>query len=155
MSAAERTAPFSHVLCWVDGSDEACRAAERAAHLAWSLGAKLSFVAVGHEPEHDEGFEDYARIEGMSAPMSPSIIGDVSACLDQAMAIAAKVGVTGATRLTRTGHAATAICDAARAEGADLVVIRKHRSSLVERLLGTSVSDAFADGCEFAVLSAG
>ena len=155
MSAAERTAPFSHVLCWVDGSDEACRAAERAAHLARSLGAGLSFLAIGEEAGRSEGFDEYARIEGMTEPMPPSIKGDVGACLDQAMAIAAKVGVTGARRLTRTGYAAAAICDAARAEGADLVVIRKHRSSLVERLLGTSVSDAFADGCEFAVLSAG
>lgn len=64
MNSVSATPPFSHILCWVDGSDEACRAAERAASLAQSLGAKLSYVAVGVETGRDQGFDDYARIEG-------------------------------------------------------------------------------------------
>jgi len=133
---------FSHVLCWVDGSDEACRAAEQAAYLARSLSAGLSFVAVGAEPDRDEGFEEYARIEGVSEPMPPRIESDVSTCLDEAMSIAERIGVTGATRLVRTGNAIAAICDAAHAQNADLVVIRKQRSNLVERLLGSRLNQA-------------
>ena len=155
MTAAAGAAPFDHVLCWVDGSDEACRAAERAARIASSLDAGLSFLAVGEEAGRSEGFDAYARIEGVSEPMPASVENDVRACLDQAMSIAAQAGLKDATRLIRTGNAATAICDAARAQGADLVVIRRRRSSLVERLLGASVQDTLANGCGFAVLTVG
>lgn len=147
--------PFSHILCWVDGSDEACRAAEHAAHLACRLSAKLSYVAVGTETGRDEGFDEYARIEGVSEPMSPVLQSEVYACLDQAISIAAKIGITGTARLVASGDGVMPVCDAARSQGADLVVIRKRKSSLVERLLGGSASDTLANGCGLAVLSVG
>jgi nucleotide-binding universal stress UspA family protein len=147
--------PFSHILCWVDGSDEACRAAEHAACLARSLGAKLSYLAVGTGAGRDEGFDAYARIEGVSEPMPPVLKGDVHACLEQAMSIAAKIGIAGAARLVRSGDDVMAICDAARTQDADLIVIRKRKSGLVERLLGASASDTLANRCGFAVLSVG
>jgi nucleotide-binding universal stress UspA family protein len=147
--------PFSHILCWVDGSDEACRAAERAAHLARSLGAKLSYIAVGTRTGRDQGFDEYARIEGVSEPMPPVLKGDVNACLEQAMSIAARIGIAGTARLVLSGNEVMAVCDAARAQDADLVVIRKRKSSLVERLLGASASDTLANGCGFTVLSVG
>lgn len=147
--------PFTHVLCWVDGSDEACRAAERAARLAKSLDARLSFLALGQSIGRDDGFEAYARIEGVTGASSPMVGASTDACLDQAMKIAARVGVHGATRLTREGNPVSTICDVAQTEGADLVVIRKHRSGLVDRLLHASVSDALANRCDFAVLSDG
>lgn len=135
MNAPAGATTFHHILCWVDGSHEACRAAERAAHLARCLTARLSFVAVGTQQAHDQGFEDYARIEGVIEPIPPSIAADASACLDQAMLIATKICVTSASRLVQTGDPATAICDAAQTQGADLVVIRRRRSGLIERLL--------------------
>lgn len=146
---------FSRVLCWVDGSDEACRAAEHAALLARRIGAELSFVAVGNVPESDAGYSAYARIEGVSEPMPPIIGSDVTACLEQAMSISARVGVKGATRLTQSGAPIAAICDAARRQNADLVVIRKQRSNLVERLIGESISEKFSRQCNFAVLLVG
>ena len=155
MSDMSGSVPFSHILCWVDGSDEACRAAERAAYLAKSLGAKLSYLAVGSDTGRDKGFDDYARIEGVSEPMPPILQGEVHACLDQAMSIAAKIGIAGTARLIHSGDEVTAVCDAARAQNADLVVIRKRKSSLVERLLGASASDTLANGCGLAVLSVG
>jgi len=146
---------FTKVLCWVDGSDEACRAAEHATVLAQRIGAELSFVAVGDVPESDEGYSEYARIEGLSEPM-PLIIGsDVTACLEQATSIAARMGVKGAKRLTRSGAPVAAICDAARSQDADLVVIRRQRSNLVERLIGESISEKFSRQCKFAVLLVG
>lgn len=155
MSAPTDPAPFHHVLCWVDGSDEACAAAGRAVRLAAELGARLSFLALGAQADHDEGFEAYARIEGISEPLSSVIDPAAAACLDQAIAIAARAGVEGAGRLTRVGDPVEAICDTARIEGADLVVIRKHRAGLAERLFGRSVSDALSHQCTFAVLSDG
>lgn len=155
MTVMSAGAPFSHILCWVDGSDEGCRAAEHAAHLAQSLGAQLSFLTVGTQSDRDPGFDAYARIEGVSEPMPPVLEGDVNACLAQAMSIASHIGVTGTARLVRSGDDVAAVCDAARAQNADLVVIRKRKSSLVGRLLGASASDTLANGCGFAVLTVG
>lgn len=155
MNAVGRTMLFSHILAWVDGSDEACRAAEQAARMATALGAGLSFLAIGKAAGPDEGYDRYAEIEGVTDPMPPSVDTEVRACLDQAMSIAAKVGLEDAAGLVRTGDPVTAICHAARERGADLVVVRRHRSGLVERLLGGSVPDTLATGCGFAVLSVG
>lgn len=153
MSTERQEEPFSHVLCWVDGSAQACRAAETGAMLARRLNAKISFLAIGDEVRGDRGFEEYARIEGVSAPNPIRMDSKVSACLDQATSIAARVGITRPERLMRTGNAAAAICDAARAQGADLVVMGCHRSNLVERVLHVTVGDRIEDGCGFAVLS--
>lgn len=87
--------------------------------------------------------------------MPPILKGDADACLDQAMLIAAKIGVAGTARLVRSGDEVTAVCTAAQAQKADLVIIRKRKSSLVDRLLGASASDRLANGCGFAVLSVG
>ena len=148
-------APFSHILAWVDGSETSCRAAERAAQLARSLGAKLSFVAIGTRHARDEGFEDYARIEGVSIPIPLALPGDANACLDSALKIAAGIGVPGAERVVRSGDPTAALCDAARVQGADLVVMGQHPPGLVGRLLRGSTADQVSQGCGFAVLSVG
>lgn len=147
------TGPVSHILCWVDGSEEACRAAEYAARLAKRLGADLSYLAIGEETGPNAGFEAYARIEGVSEPMTPVLADDVRACLAQASSIAAHVGGHGAAQIVRTGDATAAICAAAQVQAADLVVIRKRKAGFVERLLSASVSEALTSQCNFAVLS--
>ena len=154
-SMPERSNAFSHILCWVDGSSEACHAARQAAQLAKTLGARLSFVAVGQELTHDEGYEEYARFEGLSEPTPSFIENNALECLGIAMSAAASIGIHGAVRLTRTGNPATAICDAARAQGADLLVIGRRRSRRIEGWLGRSYVNMFAKGCSFAVLAAG
>ena len=144
---------FSHILCWVDGSYEACRAAEYAASLAKSLGAKLSYVAVGDEPVPSAGFEDFARIEGISEPMTPMLEDDVRVCLHRAARIASQAGVQCAAQLVHAGKPVEAICASAQSQGADLVVIRKREVGLFERILVTSVSELLVKQCNFAVLS--
>ncbi len=148
-------APFNHVLCWVDGSPEACRAAERAALLAKSFGAQLSFAVIGQILDRDEGLEAYAKIEGITGPIPPMVGGSTETCLQQAKQIADRAGVESVKSLTLSGDPVDALCEAASEAGADLVIIRHHRAGLVERLLHRSVSDALADRCGFAVLSDG
>jgi nucleotide-binding universal stress UspA family protein len=146
-------APFSHVICWVDGSDPACRAAERATELAGRLGARLSFLAAGEEPRRDAAFAEYARIEGVSDPMSPDLPGAVRTCLAKAMSLAAKAGLDNVTRMVRTDDVVTAICATARTQASHLVVVGKQRANLVERALGTSVPDRLVSGCGFTLMS--
>ncbi len=155
MSPLIRTTPFGHILCWVDGSDEACRAAQSAARLAKSLEAKLSFLAIGDETEFGDGMADYMRIEGITDPMSPNVANHVNACLKQAISEAVDVGIVAAAGLIKVGDPVDAICDATKAQGADLVVIRRRKSNIVQRLLGASVQDTLANECGFAVLSVG
>lgn len=57
--------------------------------------------------------------------------------------------------MVTSGDAANAICSIALSTGADLVVIRRRKSNLVERLLGASVADTLSEGCGFSVLSVG
>lgn len=153
MSAINETNPFSHILCWVDGSEEGCAAAERAAGRARALDAKLSFLAIGDSFSGDPGFLEYARIEGVSAPAPIIPAGDISACLDQAVSISTRVGVQRPERIFRTGNISTVICEAARTQKADLVVIGHTRPSLIERILHLSIGNRAGDGCDFAVLT--
>lgn len=146
---------FSHILCWVDGTDAACRAAEQAARLAKGLGAHLSYLAIGKDIGQDAGFEAYAQIERVSDPIVPVLDRQVRARLDQAASIAAKVQVHNVTQLIGAGDPTVAICDAAQAQGADLIVARKHKAGFVERLLNTPVSEALVSQCSFSVLSIG
>jgi hypothetical protein len=131
--------PFAHVLCWVDGSEASCRAAERAARLARALHAELSFLALGTQHARDEGFEAYARLEGVSGPMPPTLPGRASACLDKALSTAAGLGMP----------------NAARTQGADLVVVGRRKPGLLGRLLGIADAETSTRGCGFSVLSVG
>ncbi|TKA97616.1 hypothetical protein FAZ78_05070 [Cereibacter changlensis] len=63
-----------HVLCGVDGSDAACRAADRAARLAVALGAELTFLAVATDEEADAGFSDYSRAERLHVEAPPAFL---------------------------------------------------------------------------------
>ncbi len=148
-------APFGHVLAWVDGSGISCRAAERAAQLARSLGAKPSFIAIGTQHRSDKEFEDDARIEGVSNPMPLEVPGDANACLHVAPGIAARLGMPVAGRVVCSGNPTAALCDVARTQGADLVVLGQHPPGPVGWLLGGSTADRVSKGCGFAVLSIG
>ncbi|RNF33995.1 universal stress protein [Paracoccus methylarcula] len=147
--------PFSHILCWVDGTEESCRSAERATRLARSLNAQLSFLVLGKRLGRSEGFNAYARIEGVSTPMPPVINTAVSACVDQAMRFAAELGLESAACLTRSANPVAAICGVARAEGADLIVLGRRHLKFGKPHFNTSMLDRLSNRCALTVLSDG
>ncbi len=153
MTAMNPATPFSHVLCWVGGSGAACRAAEHAAQLAARLGADLTFLAVGMRRGRDEGFEEYGRIEGVFDPAPLELGSQARECLDLAVAIAARAGITDAGRIVRQGGAVQALCEVARTSHADLVVVRHRRSSILDRRFRRSTGQQLSDRCGLAVLS--
>lgn len=155
MTATNEKRSFKHVMCLVDGSEASCRAAEHATQLALALNAQLSFLALGTQHARDEGYDAYARMEGVSDPMPPTLPDNAGACLDIATSIATKLGVQNAERIIRTGDAAVALCDVARLQGADLVVVRRRKPGFVGLLLGMSDVESTTRGCSFAVLSVG
>jgi len=153
MKNVETTGPFSHILCWVDGTEESCNAARYAALLARQLGAEISYLAIGEETGPSDGFTEYARIEGVSEPLPPMVMAGVEACLSQATSIATQEGLHRPRTIVRSGPAPAAICDAAEHQGADLVVFGKHKGGFLERLFHRPVSYALSSQCEFAVLA--
>ncbi len=153
MKNVETTGPFSHILCWVDGTEESCNAARYAALLAGQLGAEISYLAKGEEMGPSDGFTEYARIEGVSEPLPPMVMAGVEACLSRATSIATEGGLHRPRTIVRAGSATAAICEAARQQGADLVVLGKQKGGFFERLFQRPVSDALSSQCEFAVLA--
>lgn len=146
--------PFSHILCWVDGTEESCRSAERATRLAKSLDARLSFLAPGKRLGRSEGFKAYARIEGVSGPMPPVINSSISDCVDRAMRFAAEYGLEPAVRVTSSENPVSAICSAARNDGADLIVLGKRPQKFGKPLFSSSMLDRLSNRCALTVLSA-
>lgn len=148
-------APFSHILCWVDGTEESCLSAERAIRLAKSLDARLSFLAPGKRLGRSEEFVAYARIEGVSGPMPPVINSSISDCVDRAMRFAAEYGLEPGVRVTSSENAVSAICSAARNDGADLIVLGKRQQKFGKPLFSSSMLDRLSNRCALTVLSAG
>lgn len=104
-------------------SDPSDRAIDRAAELARLYGARLVVtsvipVLINGRDEHDDGSD-----------------------LRNASALLEKLGVE-AELIEAIGDPAEAIVEVAEAEQADLIVVGTREPSMVERLLGHSVSEA-------------
>ena len=139
----------AHVLCWVDGTEEACRAAAWAARIADRFDAKLTYLALGRHLSRSEGLEDFARIENVELSSTLDTDADVRTCLAQAVSIARQIGHTDVNEFVTEGTPQDSICSAARHQDVDLVVLGRHRVSFAERLLGRGIGQ----GCGFSVLS--
>lgn len=145
---------YEHILCWIDGSDETCRMARRATLLEKALGAKLSFLATGTRPSPSDRLNEYSRIEGITFPLPVYLENKTQSCMDQAIVHAQKSGVTNTNRLSRSGNALAAICDIARMEVADLVMIGKPRSKFpLAHLFAPSLPNSLDKRCGLTVLS--
>ncbi len=155
MASMETNKSFAHLLCGVDGSDPACRAAADAARLVLALGAKLTFLAVAQEAERSEEIEQYLEVEGLRGLSLPMLPTAAEACLDTAMSIAREVGVANATRLVMTGEVAPTICLTAQTKGADCIVLGRHRRGAARTLVKGSVAKAVGDNCDAALVLVG
>lgn len=142
------TKPFKHILCGVDGSDPACRAAETAAKLAVALEADLTFVTVAREAKPDAAMKAYLEAEGLKGVALPLLPSVAEECMDIAMQLASAAGHNHPTRLIKTGEVATTLEAAVRNTGADLIVLGRHHRTNVSRAVFGSVSRAVGGACE-------
>jgi nucleotide-binding universal stress UspA family protein len=128
---------FQRILCATDFSDTAEAAWEMACELARSHGASLVLVHV---------FVDLPAYSLGEAPGTAVVrVWEeqrtwVQRALDERTSAAAARGLAVRSRL-ETGSPATAIADAAEAEGADLVVIGTHGRTGLNRLVIGSVAE--------------
>lgn len=137
---------FAHILCGVDGSVEACRAARVAAHLAKAFGAKLTFVTVAVDVASTLELDGYKRTEKIDPTSSVALVeDDAEVCLTVALEIASAEGVPNAGRLVRTGEVAEAILSLGAELAADTVVLGHHDRSRMGRAFKAPVSARVAD----------
>jgi nucleotide-binding universal stress UspA family protein len=117
-----------------DDAEPAKRALERAAQLAGALSARLVVTSVIPVTQ---------PATGRSIGTDPDVGTTHAAQLATARALLAASGVD-ADYVEAVGHPAEAIVDVATERGADLIVVGTHEPGFVQRLLGSSVSDAVA-----------
>lgn len=147
--------PFEHLLCCVDGSAPACRAAEWAALLASTLNARLTFLVVAPEGRATYELDRYLELEGIVGASLPVVSVKAERCLDIAMRNAHRVGVPNSATRIMTGKIVPAICQTARSIGADRIVLGRHRRATLSIAFRSSVARSVGDGCNYPVLSIG
>jgi len=129
-----------HILCGVDGSGPACRAAEHAAWLAGALTAKLTFLAVAREGKSDASLNSYKTTEGLGDEPVLFLRPQAEDCLIAAQHAALRFGLSTTQRLTRIGKVAPTILSVATEIGADTIVLGKHDHGELHRTIIGSVS---------------
>jgi len=133
-----------HILCGVDGSDPACRAAEHAAWLAQALNAKLTFLAVAREAGNSAALDAYRQAESLGEERVPLMSRDAEQCLNAAQSSASALGNISTQRLIRIGKVAQTVMSVAFEIEADLVVLGRHDHSELHRSIVGSVSRTIA-----------
>ena len=144
---------ITHILCGVDGSAPACVAADRAADLARTLGARLTFVAVARAGTPDPALMGYMHVEGLGEQPVPLLPDAAERCLAIARTKASAKGYTGAARLVRTGKVAETLIAVADEIGADAIAIGRHRHSGLRRAVVGSVAQQIANRTSHPILS--
>ena len=131
---------FKTILCAVDGSDHALKAAEVASDLAEKYGADLTFLTVSKELKVTEEVKRFMQVEHLTG--SPQYILDemTDRVLDEAKDLAKKHGIAKAKTEVKTGHPARAIVAYAERTGADVIIMGSRGMGDIEGLLLGSVS---------------
>ncbi len=131
---------FKKIVCAVDGSRHALRAAEVASELAAKVGAKLIFLTVAKPIKMTEDVKRYMAAEHLTG--SPQYVLDelTEQILDEAKACAHRCGVAKAVTEVKTGSPARTIVAFADSAGADLLVLGSRGLGDLEGMFLGSVS---------------
>jgi nucleotide-binding universal stress UspA family protein len=141
-----------HILCGVDGSDPACRAAEHAAWLAQALNAKLTFLAVAREAGRSAAIDAYRQTEGLGEERVPLMPREAEQCLNAAQSGAFTLGNKSTQRLIKIGKVAQTVMSVATEIEADLIVLGRHDHSELHRSIVGSVSRTIAAKSKLSIL---
>jgi len=131
---------FKKIVCAIDGSQHALRAAEAASGLAVALGAELIFLTVTKRLEVNDAIRRYMEMEHLTGEPQYVLDEMTERFLTDAQQLARDRGITGAKTLVRVGNPARAIVAEAKRLGADLVVMGRRGHGDIEGVLMGSVS---------------
>lgn len=135
---------FKNILCAVDGSQHALRAAEVASGLAAKLGAKLTLLTVSKELKVTEQVKRYMAIEHLTG--SPQYVLDemTERIIEEAKDCAERAGLKKVATEIKTGNPARTIVAFAERSGVDLIVLGSRGHGDIEGALLGSVSHKVA-----------
>lgn len=140
------------ILCGVDGSEEACRAAELASCLSRDLQAGMTFISVARAVEMTPELKKYVEAEGLQGQSFPILAADAEACLLRAEEIAAQCAAPTVARAVEVGDPFERMSTFARDKKIDLVVLGHHVRSSLSRLAQKPLAQRLADALPVNVL---
>ncbi len=144
---------FSKILCAVDGSQHALKAAKVAGQLAQQLGARLTFLTVTKELKVSEQVKRYMEIEHLTGEPQYVLDEYTEQVMQQAKDAARVAGVSDAKREVKTGQPARVIVKTAEAGGYDAIVMGARGQGDLEGLLLGSVSHKVANLAKCTVIT--
>jgi nucleotide-binding universal stress UspA family protein len=141
---------YANILMSTDGSDVARKGVEHGIALAKALNAKATVITVTEPLPVDYG----SGVAGGWVPSQEEFDRFDAACkesagkvLDEARAMAARIGISAELLHVPNAHPATAIVETAMSRGCDLIVMASHgRRGVRKLLLGSQTSQVLADG---------
>jgi nucleotide-binding universal stress UspA family protein len=129
---------FSNILCCVDGSKHALRAAEAACTLAEKFDAKLTFLTVAKELKPSRQVKRFLELEHMSGEPQYVLDEYTEDIIDKAKGIARQAGLKGVRTEMRSGHPARGIVEFADHNKVDCIVMgRRGIGDIGGALLGS------------------
>jgi nucleotide-binding universal stress UspA family protein len=140
-----RPGMYANILLSTDGSDVARKGVKHGLALAKALNAKVTVITVT-EPL-PAGRAGWIPPQEMSDSFDSARKERVGKTLDEARAMAEQVGLAAEFLHVPNAHPATAIIEAAKSRGCDLIVMASHgHRGLRKLLLGSQTSEVLADG---------
>jgi nucleotide-binding universal stress UspA family protein len=141
---------YGNILLSTDGSETASKGLKQGIALAKALKAKATIITVTESLPVDYGSghaggwiptqQEFDRFDAASRERAGKV-------LDEAKAMAEQIGVSAEVLHVPNAHPASAIIEAAKSLGCDLIVMASHgRRGLRKLFLGSQTSEVLADG---------
>ncbi len=141
---------YANILLSTDGSDIARKGVEHGTGLAKPLNARVTVITVseplpvdygsGHAAGWIPSQQEVERFDAAARERADKV-------LDEARAMAQRVGISAELLYVPNAHPATAIIETAKSRGCDLIVMASHgRRGLRKLFLGSQTSEVLADG---------
>jgi nucleotide-binding universal stress UspA family protein len=135
---------YQNILCCVDGSEHALKAAEHACQLAQKFGGKLTFLTVAKELRPSEQVKRFIELEHLSGEPQYVLDEYTEAIMDKAKDVAEASGLKGVKSEIKTGNPARTILEYADRKKVDAIVLGRRGMGDVEGVLLGSVSHKVA-----------
>jgi nucleotide-binding universal stress UspA family protein len=141
---------YANILLSADGSDVAKNGVKHGIALAKALNAKVTIITVteplpidygsGHASGWILSREEFDRFDAACRERAEKVLGEAEAMANQ-------LGISAELVHVPNAHPATAIIEAAKSRGCDLIVMASHgRRGLRKLFLGSQTSEVLADG---------
>lgn len=141
---------YTNILMSTDGSEVAKKGIEHGLALAKSLKAKATVITVteplpvdygsGHAAGWIPSQAEFDRYDAACKEHAGKV-------LDEAAAVAGKIGISAELLHVSSPHPASAIIQTVKSRGCDLIVMASHgRRGLTKLFLGSQTSEVLADG---------